>query len=112
MDAEFKRKDLLVHRLAEELKRCVKEPPEAAPMQQWTIAGVYAAGTTINTKVSQSKLQQQLNETRKQLKEMKAEYLLKENELLNTQMSTKYLRLTELETQVTTLTQELARRNT
>lgn len=45
METEFKKKDQLVHRLAEELKRSAKEVPEAQPLQQWTIAGVYAAGT-------------------------------------------------------------------
>lgn len=45
------------------------------------------------------------------MKELKAELALKDNELLNTQMATKYLRVTELETQVISLQSEVANLN-
>lgn len=51
MDFEFKRKDQLVHRLAEELKRTSYQAGQTQTnspdrvSSQWTIAGVYAAGT-------------------------------------------------------------------
>ena len=45
------------------------------------------------------------------VKELRTDLALKENELLNIQMTTKYLRLTELETQVVSLQREVSNLN-
>ena len=45
MDAEFKKKDILIPRLADELKKSVKESSPERVKTQWTIAGVYVPGT-------------------------------------------------------------------
>jgi hypothetical protein len=86
MEQEFKRKDLLVHKLADELKKttCVSVMQTSSPERTqvaWSIPGVYVAGVQQqkNARTSQNNI-----EFRKQIKELKAELVLKENELLNT----------------------------
>lgn len=113
MDAEFKRKDQIVHRLADELKRTnyqQSSSPDQSQQQTWTIPGVYVQGTQQQSQ-SKPKASTQVAELKRVVKELRSDLAMKENELLNIQMTTKYLRLTELETQVVSLQNEVSNLN-
>jgi hypothetical protein len=69
---------------------------------------VYVQGTESKSKPKQST---QVSELKRVVKELRTDLALKENELLNIQMTTKYLRLTELETQVVSLQKEVSNLN-
>ena len=100
-----------MHRLVDELKResYQSSPSPIRNHNQWSIAGVYVDGT--QKRQESSKITTINTELKRQVKELKAELALKDNELLNTQMATKYLRVTELETQVISLQSEVANLN-
>ena len=69
---------------------------------------MYVQGTESKSKPKQST---QVSELKRVVKELRTDLALKENELLNIQMTTKYLRLTELETQVVSLQKEVSNLN-